>query len=52
MKTVKRVIAVLTIIILAFAVGYLIYTGSRLTDVSNETNDSAIKSVIEGVFYD
>jgi len=42
---------VISIIILAFAVGYLIYTGGRLTDVSNEANDSAIKSVIEGAFY-
>lgn len=37
MKTVKRVIAVISIIILAFAVGYLIYTGSRLADVQSDT---------------
>ena len=52
MKTLKRVIAVISIIILAFAVGYLIYTGSRLTDVSNETNDSVTESVVKGAFYD
>ena len=36
MKTIKRVIAVTAIIILAIAVGYLIYTGGRLADVQND----------------
>jgi len=50
MKTLKRVIAVISIIILVFAVGYLIYTGSRLTDARNEANDSA-NSVAKGAIY-
>ena len=52
METLKRVIAVISIIILAFAVGYLIYTGSRLTDVMNEANDSVTENLIEGASYD
>jgi hypothetical protein len=37
MKTIKRVIAVIAIIILALVVGYLIYTGGRLADVQSDT---------------
>lgn len=51
MKTIKRVIAVISIIILALVIGYLIYTGNQLTDVSNEANDGAMKRVAEGAFY-
>ena len=36
MKTVKRMIAVISIIILALVIGYLIYTGGRLTDVQSD----------------
>lgn len=38
MKTIKRVIAVIAIIILALAVGYLIYTGGRLADVQSDVS--------------
>ena len=31
MKTVKRVLAILLLIVVAVVVGYLIFTGSRLT---------------------
>lgn len=32
MKTVKRILAVYLLIVTALVVGYLVYTGSRLTD--------------------
>lgn len=44
MKTLKRVIAVISIIILALVIGYLIYTGGRLTDVQSD-----ILSIIGGM---
>ncbi len=50
MKTLKRVIAILSIIILALVVGYLVYTGSQLTDVMNESD--GVINAIEGVIYD
>lgn len=31
MKTMKRIIAVVLLIVVAIVVGYLVYTGSRLT---------------------
>lgn len=48
MKTVKRVIVIISIIILALVIGYLVYTGSRLTDAVNEANGSTIESVVKG----
>lgn len=46
MKTVKRVIVILTLIILAFVIGYLIYTGSRVTDVTNEATIGGLYGLI------
>lgn len=36
MKTVRRVLAVLLLIVAVFVVGYLCYTGSRLTATQEE----------------
>ncbi len=36
MKTVKRIVAVLLLIITILVVGYLVYTGSRLTEIQEE----------------
>ncbi|MEG1663106.1 MAG: hypothetical protein RR338_03880 [Clostridia bacterium] len=45
MKTAKRVIAIVTIIILSLAIGYLAYTGSRLAGIQNEANNSTQSSI-------
>lgn len=34
MKTVKRIVCILLIILVVFAVGYLIFTGSRLPSIT------------------
>lgn len=34
MKTIKRIIAVVSLIVVAMVVGYLCYTGSRLTAIN------------------
>ncbi|MEG2450562.1 MAG: hypothetical protein RSB09_02390 [Clostridia bacterium] len=47
MKTAKRVIAIVTIIILSLAIGYLAYTGSRLAGIQNEANNSTQISVVK-----
>ncbi|MEG2540370.1 MAG: hypothetical protein RSB59_01155 [Clostridia bacterium] len=47
MKTAKRVIAIVTIIILSLAIGYLAYTGSRLAGIQNEANNSTQESVVK-----
>lgn len=44
MKTAKRVISILLIIILAFIIGYIVYTGSQLADVINKANGSIISA--------
>ena len=36
MKTVRRVLAILLLIVVVLAVGYLCYTGSRLTATQEE----------------
>ena len=36
MKTVRRILAVLLLIVAVFVVGYLFYTGSRLTATQEE----------------
>ena len=36
MKTIRRVIAILLLIVAVFTVGYLCYTGSRLTATREE----------------
>ena len=45
MKTVKRIIAVVSLLLVIWIIGYLCMTGSRL--LSNESNEEAIK----GTFY-
>ena len=45
MKTVKRIIAVVSLLLVIWIIGYLCMTGSRL--FSNESNEEAIK----GTFY-
>ena len=37
MKTVKRILAVVLLVVVVLAVGYLCYTGSRLTATREET---------------
>ncbi len=36
MKTVKRILAVILLAVILWAVGYLVFTGSRLPSVSTE----------------
>lgn len=36
MKTVKRVLAILLLVVVVLAVGYLMFTGSRLTATQEE----------------
>lgn len=45
MKTVKRIIAVVSLLLVIWIIGYLCMTGSRL--FSNESNEEALK----GTFY-
>ena len=37
MKTVKRIVCILLIILVVFAVGYLIFTGSRLSSFTTDS---------------
>lgn len=46
MKTVKRVLAVVFLVLLIWAIGYLVHTGSRL--FSNDSNEEAFR----GTFYE
>lgn len=45
MKTVKRIIAIVSLLLVIWIIGYLCMTGSRL--FSNESNEEALK----GTFY-
>lgn len=36
MKTVRRILAVLLLVVVVLAVGYLVFTGSRLADTQQE----------------
>ena len=36
MKTVKRILAIISLAVFLWAVGYLVFTGSRLPSVSTE----------------
>ena len=36
MKTVKRILAIISLAVILWAVGYLVFTGSRLPSVSTE----------------
>lgn len=42
MKTVKRILAVLLLTVTVFVVGYLVYTGSRSADVTEELPQSEV----------
>ena len=37
MKTIKRVLAIVLLVVVGFAVGYLCYTGSRLSATQENT---------------
>ncbi len=45
MKTIKRVLAVLLLIVIAVVVGYLVFTGSQLSTADTGGVYEAIKSV-------
>lgn len=45
MKTIKRVIAVVLLVVVGFAVGYLCYTGSRLA-ATQENTEAAYEQTI------
>ena len=45
MKTIKRIIAVVLLIVVVFAVGYLCYTGSRLA-ATQENAEAAYEQTI------
>lgn len=51
MKTVKRIVCILLIILVVFAVGYLIFTCSRLPSITtdNETRILNVATNIGGV---
>lgn len=36
MKTFKRILAIVLLIVMALVIGYLVYTGNRLTAINNE----------------
>ena len=42
MKTVKRIIAVLLLTLTVLVVGYLVYTGSRLTESQGNTQTEVV----------
>lgn len=44
MKTVKRIVCILLIILVVFAVGYLMFTGSRLPSITTD-NEARILNV-------
>ena len=48
MKTVKRILAVILLAVVLWAVGYLVYTGSRLPIVSVEEMTEEIMETYEG----
>lgn len=50
MKTVKRIVCILIVVLVVFAVGYLIFTGSRLPSImtDNEARILNVATNIEG----
>lgn len=48
MKTVKRIVCILLIILVVFAVGYLIFTGSRLPSITTD-NKARILNVATNI---
>ena len=52
MKTVKRILAVILLAVILWAVGYLVYTGRRLPIVSVEEMTEEIMETYEGSVTD
>ena len=52
MKTAKRILAVILLAVVLWAVGYLVYTGSRLPIVSVEEMTEEIMETYEGSVTD
>lgn len=48
MKTVKRIVAIVLVIVTAVAVGYLVFTGNRLTVGSEQTTAYLIERCLYG----
>ena len=48
MKTIRRILSVLLLILIALVVGYLVYTGNRLPSIAEQ---SMIKAISGGVLY-
>lgn len=48
MKTVKRIVCILLVVLIVFAVGYLIFTGSRLPSITAD-NDARILNVATNI---
>ena len=48
MKTVKRILAVILLAVILWAVGYLVFTGSRLPSVFTEEVTEQITEFYEG----
>lgn len=48
MKTVKRIVCILLIIMVVFAAGYLIFTGSRLPSITTD-NEERILNVATNI---
>ena len=48
MKTAKRILAVILLAVILWAVGYLVFTGSRLPSVFTEEVTEQITEIYEG----
>ena len=52
MKTVQRILAVILLAVILWAVGYLVFTGSRLPSVFTEEVTEQITEIYEGSVTD
>ena len=52
MKTVKRILAVILLAVILWAVGYLVFTGRRLPSVFTEEVTEQITEIYEGSVTD
>ena len=52
MKTAKRILAVILLAVILWAVGYLVFTGSRLPSVFTEEVTEQITEIYEGSVTD
>lgn len=43
MKTVKRIVCILLVVLIVFAVGYLVFTGSRLPSITTDNEARILK---------